>query len=648
MQKITSPFKVNGKFLIDERYNCQNLTNVNNPINGITTYENKSKKMFRYENEKFIPIIDNNVEIYASWYGCIGDGKTDNYQAIQSLLDLNKNSNEKLTIIFERGIFNVSQPLRIYSNTSIKSQSDTIFKRTGQTGVFMTNMELLWNEEIQGANGYEGEGNISIIGGQFDMNVIEFPTNVSVFPFCHAENILFKDITVINSSSHVHEFAGCKNIVLDSCKYKGYNESSDYNPPYLEIIQPDQMTKEAFPYGGKYDGTVTNNITIKNCVFSSLDGKCFPTAIGNHGSGENKTINNITIENNTFEGFTHSAIEICKFSDVFIRNNNFINCNHGIYAFTEKTENNFKNIVIENNNFNTIKTNEMILMTGLLNNDLTDSYFIDGVRINNNIFKGTETTTGISLKFCKNTQINNNIINIISRGVVLENCENICVCNNNNNSGKIGFILAWNKNNNISIENNTIVDSGETPINVYNTNNLYIENNIMKNVAMSDNSKNGINSNINTNVNISNNIIYNANDSQITNPININSNTNLSKINNIINNQRDNFIDGRTEILPLLHSWNVAWEGQDMICHRIGSLCKIQAIIKSGETAKDTIIAKVPEYCVPTKGRNFIITDWNSTDKYYLVINTQGEIKIGGDNWDNTRNTVIDISYIIN
>jgi polygalacturonase len=82
---------------------------------------------------------------------------------------------------------------------------------------------------------------------------------------CHADNVTIKNITVRNASGHCHEFAGCKNILVENCRYEGLVPSGTLN--YLECIQPDLMQEASFHYGGKYDGTMTKNVVIRNCYF---------------------------------------------------------------------------------------------------------------------------------------------------------------------------------------------------------------------------------------------------------------------------------------------------------------------------------------------------------------------------------------------
>jgi hypothetical protein len=196
-------------------------------------------------------------------FGAVGDGVTNDSAAFQSAFNLTMDGSKSIVIYVPDGNYLLSQGLIVYKNTTIIASDKAVLIR-GHSSHMFTNAALgsLTN------TGYEGNGNISLIGGTYEVNSHNFP-NGRFFPTAHARDLLFKNIIVRNCGGHAHEIAGCVNVIFDGCRYEGYIAGGSYDPEYLECIQPDTMQQTSFPYFGAYDYTLTKNITIRNCYFGS-------------------------------------------------------------------------------------------------------------------------------------------------------------------------------------------------------------------------------------------------------------------------------------------------------------------------------------------------------------------------------------------
>ena len=254
---------------------------------------------------------------------------------IQSIMNIQSGK----IIDFEKGTYNFSSRFVMNANTILNLNDSTlVFTITRGFMNFLPDEEPLE---------YKGKGNIAIIGG-----VIQ-GTSCS---FCHASNILFKDVYFLNCrSNHVLEMMAIRDLVVDGCTFKGY-DSDDLEKEYIQIDDP---TYTNFPWftsqdNPTYDNTPNENWTIKNSSFLAPtdEGFEFGVAIGSH---TNYLINdvhhrNIFIYQNYFDGYSHSAIRLKNVFNSRIHHNIFKNgSNDSLLVRTIRLENNPSEIYIENN-----------------------------------------------------------------------------------------------------------------------------------------------------------------------------------------------------------------------------------------------------------------------------------------------------------
>ena len=152
--------------------------------------------------------------------------------------------------------------------------------------------------------GYAGSKHIIIERITFDC--LNTTNKITPLCFAHASDCYVNNCTFknLNSNYHFVELNSSTNIYLDGCDIYNYGNSSGASP--TEAIQIDYAGgNEQYPWVCKYDGTHCSNIFIRNCRFKSIKGAC----IGNH----------------SFASGNHAK-------NVYVINNDFIDCNHCVYT----------------------------------------------------------------------------------------------------------------------------------------------------------------------------------------------------------------------------------------------------------------------------------------------------------------------------
>ena len=215
-------------------------------------------------------------------YGAVGDGLTDDTNAIQQALECVKASGG--TVYIPSGVYLINTPkfntsdsgiasaLHIYSNTKLLLDQNAKLL----CGDSITH--LLYTHNENNATGYTGCENITIEGGIFDKGNVEdvncTPVNVS-----HGNNILIENVRFINSKGvwHYLEINGSNNVKVINCKFIGGANNED--------LQIDAALSGSGTLGSA-DGTVCANIEICGCYFNTS----YHPAIGNHTEAEHHNI----------------------------------------------------------------------------------------------------------------------------------------------------------------------------------------------------------------------------------------------------------------------------------------------------------------------------------------------------------------------
>ena len=254
-----------------------------------------------------------------------------NTKNLQNILDKAKEKNINLTVQFLGGCYELYTCI-IYDNTTIKMSNNTELKNK-TTRFTDTNTSETKNIGILFMNAKPMDNDDSNITGYngrsnivIDGGIIDA---ISALLLCHGQNITIKNVTFKNcKSDHYIQIGACKNVKIQNCKFIGVTERKSTRQ-YVEFIQIDWMTSESQPYwtstANIFDSTVNDGIEIDGCEFrNGVDEYNFMyTSIGSHSSDGDNVNKNITIKNCKFTGYSYRALTLHKMENVKIDNNIF-------------------------------------------------------------------------------------------------------------------------------------------------------------------------------------------------------------------------------------------------------------------------------------------------------------------------------------
>ncbi|MBM7645890.1 parallel beta-helix repeat protein [Scopulibacillus daqui] len=294
------------------------------------------------------------------------DNTADN---IQEALDYAKRKGS-VKLYFPAGQYKVNKALSLYQNTTLIFDKRATLIRTGEQIVMFMNAGQDKGYKQRGK--YDGEGNIHIIGGNFDFNIKNLPMDKSNFfvNINHANNVSIKGAKFYNfQAGHAIQIASSKNIRIENNEFCDQFINYSHYRLLDETIQIEVANKVSFPSYGLYDDTISKNITIRGNRFKNVI-----RGVGTHGIARDKNGNilksqNITIENNVFEDIKDTAISLSGYDNVIVKNNDIdknrkdaISMNGVDYSRILNntiTGSGEKGIYMKDSNFNMIRNNRL-------------------------------------------------------------------------------------------------------------------------------------------------------------------------------------------------------------------------------------------------------------------------------------------------
>ncbi|MCR5429950.1 MAG: glycoside hydrolase family 55 protein [Eubacterium sp.] len=142
-------------------------------------------------------------------YGALGDGQ-DYTAEIQAALNVGGR------VYFPSGVYLISEPLVIKSDTYIIMESNTILKRNGEVTMntsattplnYTSGPYAIFTNghKTDSFTGYNGNGNITIEGGIIDCDGNSYNSASNGIAFAHGKNIRIKNITIknVNYGHHI-------------------------------------------------------------------------------------------------------------------------------------------------------------------------------------------------------------------------------------------------------------------------------------------------------------------------------------------------------------------------------------------------------------------------------------------------------------
>lgn len=380
---------------------------------------------------------------------------------IQAALDLAKDSAESLTVTIPAGSYELSNYLFVYPNTTINAEGASITYSQGLASI------------LNQKEGYTAS-NITINGGTWNVS------NNSVLSFKASENVSLNNMTMNSNAGYVVILENVKNAVIDNCNVSG-GTAANYRIISCEgaLLQGGSSTGGAQPL---YIES-SNGLTVKNCNFGGNQVNGFEIGGGTNVTLDgvtglsyvyiNKTSTNTTIANCSFSGNTTPAGTIAVYADSAVIRGNTINGGQGDGIRLEEAV----GALVENNTISDVNIGIEVVRGGnhnIKNNNVKNCGTM-GARFEgdtNSVFEGN---TLDNLAITQGANGEGVVVDSSSNGTIIRNNS---VTNTKSYTANVGNGIIVNRSMNITVEGNTVANSGNHGIqSSYQSSNITISNN---------------------------------------------------------------------------------------------------------------------------------------------------------------------------
>lgn len=430
-------------------------------------------------------------------YGAVGDGVSDDRQAIQDTIDAAAKGLGGGKVYFPEGTYLVKEIVFLRSHTHIEAhEKATILNginiKNHPSIVFMTGLFTDDGDQVE----WEPTEDISYSGGTIDMNGalneertkaknLPLINSSGAFAIGNSKNVTISNVTFKDSyQGHAIQIAGSKNVLVDNSRFLGQalpKTMKDGQIISKESIQIEPLTRKGFPYALNDNGQKSENVTIQNSYFgkSEKSGELV-TAIGTHyQTATTENPSNIKILNNHFDNMMYAGIRFTGFTDILIKGNRFDkktkeesehyreNGAALVNAYSYKNVKDVldlnKHVTITENVFNIADSNTKAIRVAKDSADylgkVTDITVTKNIIRNNS--KNTKQPNIEMLRVSDNLVVSDNIISGGKDGIVIEeSAGSITVLNNqlSNLTGNPVSLLKTDFNGTSSDTNNSVGD----------------------------------------------------------------------------------------------------------------------------------------------------------------------------------------------
>ena len=430
-------------------------------------------------------------------YGAVGDGVSDDRQAIQDTIDAAAKGLGGGKVYFPEGTYLVKEIVFLRSHTHLEvHEKATILNginiKNHPSIVFMTGLFTDDGDQVE----WEPTEDISYSGGTIDMNGalneertraknLPLINSSGTFAIGNSKNVTISNVTFKDSyQGHAIQIAGSKNVLVDNSRFLGQalpKTMKDGQIISKESIQIEPLTRKGFPYALNDNDQKSENVTIQNSYFgkSEKSGELV-TAIGTHyQTATTENPSNIKILNNHFDNMMYAGVRFTGFTDILIKGNRFDkktkeesehyreNGAALVNAYSYKNVKDIldlnKHVTITGNVFNIADSNTKAIRVAKDSADylgkVTDITVTKNIIRNNS--KNTKQPNIEMLRVSDNLVVSDNIISGGKDGIVIEeSAGSITVLNNqlSNLTGNPVSLLKTDFNGTSSDTNNSVGD----------------------------------------------------------------------------------------------------------------------------------------------------------------------------------------------
>jgi hypothetical protein len=463
-------------------------------------------------------------------FGAVGNGVADDTAAINAALAYIASVGGG-TVNVPAGTYKITSRLSMGANTALIAQDGVTYLRHYNGGFLSNDLGI-----TSSVTNYQGNGNIIIDGGIWEGNSIAFYNAFNAMEIGQGDNIKIRNCTFTDVvRAHAVDLSACRNVWFENNKFlgyatlrtspDGYGTSGDGlgdDRTFSEAVQIDHNVSGSFGFGA-LNGTPCINVFFRNNVVGPNPARSDNTftswgaGIGGHGAVNDRFMQNIVVEGNTFTDCIFAGVRAFKWVGVSVVGNVFRGCVRCVHvtpvSWNFQSANNpdgspsgqgqaGSDYTITGNTFKTYSDIGVFFSAPTSFNAGEPPFYHQNVTITGNTFSNGLANDAIEIRWIDGLTIIGNVFVDVLRPIFPSYVRNAVVSGNTAKDITNEFVF-WEDSvpstglagasENIVISNNQATNIGRTGINVNGIKNFAIVGNLLIGVSAEAPTRFGIN-----------------------------------------------------------------------------------------------------------------------------------------------------------
>lgn len=348
-------------------------------------------------------------------YGATGDGRTDDTSAFVQAFGAARAAASGAMVLIPPGSYLVGASLVMGAGMTVNAYGARITRRT-DSGALLKNFDASTN-----APGYAGAGNLTVLGGTWDMAGDVYTRTSDAMGFGHCQDVLVQDCTILRvPSAHAVELNAVRRARIVNCAFDGldatYTTRSD-----KEAVQITGAISAASLPCPPYDDTPCADILITGCSLADSPHGLFGALCGDHGGKAGVVHTGVRVVGNHVEAAAGHGVRAVDWSASVVQGNT-----------VERAQ--ISGIKVESLGGNTLSAlsvdGNIITDTGTASSTGGGIVVADAVTdlsLSGNVVSRVTGETGIYVRYARRATITGNTVSQTVRGTGVSDCQGVHV-----------------------------------------------------------------------------------------------------------------------------------------------------------------------------------------------------------------------------
>ncbi|MET9388684.1 right-handed parallel beta-helix repeat-containing protein [Streptomyces sp. NPDC002928] len=348
-------------------------------------------------------------------YGAAGDGSTDDTSAFVQAFGAARAAAPGATVLVPPGSYLVGASLVMGTGMTVSAYGARI-TRLADSGALLKNFDASTN-----APGYSGAGNLTVLGGIWDMAGDVYTRTSDAMGFGHCQDILVQDCTILRvPSAHAVELNAVRRARIVDCVFDGL-DATNTTRSEKEAVQITGAISEASLPCPPYDNTPCTDVLISGCTLVDSPHGLFGALCGDHGGKAGVVHTGVRVLGNLVEAAAGHGVRAVDWSGSVVHANTVMRAQISGIRIESLGGNPLSALSVDGNIITDTGTDSS---TG---GGIVIAAAVTDLSLSGNVVSRVQGETGIYVRYARRATITGNTVSESVKGTGVSNCQGIHV-----------------------------------------------------------------------------------------------------------------------------------------------------------------------------------------------------------------------------